>query len=275
MALELIVTEKTIGSLAINYEQLKTELAQQLTHYKGYVVVESEIPTAKTTRASLNKVKTAIDDRRKELKREILKPYETVENQAKELIKMIDDVSFVIDTQIKAFEEKEKEDKKNEIQALWDTLHCNKITLDRIFDEKWLNKGYKIATIEEELKDKILDIEGDLITIESLCSDKEQVLSLKAKYLIHLDFGKVIAEYNAEKQAKELLIKEKKNIEENAPSSQEILNSLEKLEPPEEEGDDKEPLLTLTFQVTETRERLMKLSKFLKDNNFNYKRIEE
>ncbi|MGD9639591.1 MAG: DUF1351 domain-containing protein, partial [Alphaproteobacteria bacterium] len=268
MALELIVTEKTIGSLAINYEQLKTELAQQLSHYKGYVVSETEIPTAKTTRASLNKVKTAIDDRRKELKREILKPYETVEIQAKELIKMIDDVSFVIDTQIKAFEDKEKEDKKNEIQALWDTLHCNKITLDRIFDEKWLNKGYKIATIEEELKDKILDIEGDLITIESLCSDKEQVLSLKAKYLIHLDFGKVIAEYNAEKQAKELLVKEKQSTEEHAPSSQEILDSLEKLEPPEEEENDKEPLLTLTFQVTETRERLMKLSKFLKDNNF-------
>jgi hypothetical protein len=267
MALELIVTEKTIGSLAINYEQLKTELAQQLSHYKGYVVSETEIPTAKTTRASLNKVKTAIDDRRKELKREILKPYETVEIQAKELIKMIDDVSFVIDTQIKAFEDKEKEDKKIAIYELWNTLHCNKIALERIFDEKWLNKGYKLPQIEEELKEKILDIEGDLIMIESLVSDKERCLSLKSKYLIHLDFSKVIAEYNAEQQAKELLIKEKQDQEEKQQTSQEVLETVEKVEPQEEE------LLVIAFEIVATREQIINLSQFLKANRYNYKRI--
>ena len=99
--MELKVLNKEIGSLSINYDELKIELADNLKKYQGLVVTEDEITKAKSTRANLNKVAKMIDDRRKELKKEILKPYEMVEAQTKELIGMIGDVTNAIDDQIK------------------------------------------------------------------------------------------------------------------------------------------------------------------------------
>ena len=212
MAFELKVVENVQGKLAINYEELKKELGLQLQHYKGLVFAENEIVSAKKTRADLNRVATVIDERRKELKKEFLKPYEEVENQAKELIGMIKDVNGEIDKQIKDYEEKEKEEKKIEIAQLWCSLHYNKITVDKIWNDKWLNKTFSMKDIEEEMRTRITEIEADLNAIDELCQDEEKAKALKSKYLISLDLTKVITDYNLEQKARVLLEQEEKKV---------------------------------------------------------------
>lgn len=55
-----------------NYEELKAELSQKLEDYKGLVYTEEQIKEAKADRAKLNALATAIDSKRKEIKKAVL-----------------------------------------------------------------------------------------------------------------------------------------------------------------------------------------------------------
>lgn len=279
-SMEFKVIEKVPGKLVINYEELKAALSVELEKYKGLVVTENQITEAKSTRAKLNKVKAAIEDRRKELKKEYLKPYEIVEKQAKELVDMIDEASSNIANQIKEFEEKEKEAKKIEIANLWVKLGYNKITVDKIWNEKWLNKTFALSKIKEEMQAQIDDIEGDLNAIKELCGeDKQKCLTLQSKYLRTLDFQQVLSEYNAETEAAKKIIAEEKAVK----AEQEPITVVS--EEPQEEVEVQtevqitrndllrtklETIYEIKFAVIGTEKQIKALSKFMFDNNIKF-----
>ncbi len=279
-SMEFKVIEKVPGKLVINYEELKAALSVELEKYKGLVVTENQITEAKSTRAKLNKVKAAIEDRRKELKKEYLKPYEIVEKQAKELVDMIDEASSNIANQIKEFEEKEKEAKKIEIANLWVKLGYNKITVDKIWNEKWLNKTFTLSKIKEEMQAQIDDIEGDLNAIKELCGeDKQKCLTLQSKYLRTLDFQQVLSEYNAETEAAKKIIAEEKAVK----AEQEPITVVS--EEPQEEVEVQtevqitrndllrtklETIYEIKFAVIGTEKQIKALSKFMFDNNIKF-----
>lgn len=279
-SMEFKVIEKVPGKLVINYEELKAALSVELEKYKGLVVTENQITEAKSTRAKLNKVKAAIEDRRKELKKEYLKPYEVIEKQAKELVDMIDEVSSNIANQIKEFEEKEKEAKKIQIANLWVKLGYNKITVDKIWNEKWLNKTFTLSKIKEEMQAQIDDIEGDLNAIKELCGeDKQKCLTLQSKYLRTLDFQQVLSEYNAETEAAKKIIAEEKAVK----AEQEPITVVS--EEPQEEVEVQtevqitrndllrtklETIYEIKFAVIGTEKQIKALSKFMFDNNIKF-----
>lgn len=268
-SMEFKVIEKVPGKLVINYEELKAALSVELEKYKGLVVTENQITEAKSTRAKLNKVKAAIEDRRKELKKEYLKPYEIVEKQAKELVAMIDEASSNIANQIKEFEEKEKEAKKIQIANLWVKLGYNKITVDKIWNEKWLNKTFALSKIKEEMQAQIDDIEGDLNAIKELCGeDKQKCLTLQSKYLRTLDFQQVLSEYNAETEAAKKIIAEEKAVK----AEQEPITVVSE-EPQEEvevQTEVQEAIYEIKFAVIGTEKQIKALSQFMFDNNIKF-----
>lgn len=279
-SMEFKVIEKVPGKLVINYEELKAALSVELEKYKGLVVTENQITEAKSTRAKLNKVKAAIEDRRKELKKEYLKPYEVIEKQAKELVGMIDEASSNIANQIKEFEEKEKEAKKIQIANLWVKLGYNKITVDKIWNEKWLNKTFTLSKIKEEMQAQIDDIEGDLNAIKELCGeDKQKCLTLQSKYLRTLDFQQVLSEYNAETEAAKKIIAEEKAVK----AEQEPITVVS--EEPQEEVEVQtevqvtrndllrtklETIYEIKFAVIGTEKQIKALSQFMFDNNIKF-----
>ena len=74
-----------------NFQELKSTLETQLEVYKNIVYSADGVKAAKKDKAALNKLKKAIDDRRKEIKKAYMEPYLTVEAQAKELVALIDE----------------------------------------------------------------------------------------------------------------------------------------------------------------------------------------
>ena len=276
MSLELKVIEKNIGSLAINYDELKKELALQLEQFKGLVFGEEQITEAKQTRATLNKVKTVIDDRRKELKKEFLKPYEKVETQAKELVGMINDVNSEIDKQIKTFEEKEKEEKRNQIAEIWNNISGieKRVDLEKVFDNRWLNKTYSLKQVEEDIYGILGDIEDDIQAIKLLCvndPDKEKALKLCSKYLVTLDLKQVITQYNLEQEAKKKLVDGFADRKSQAPIIEK--EAVEEENATEEELEE-EDLYELCFKVVGTKNQIIGLEKFMRETKLKYKHIE-
>ena len=61
-------------TIDFNFEALKLGLSQSLAKYDGLVVTEDDIKGAKDDRAKLNKLREALEAKRKEVKRECMAP---------------------------------------------------------------------------------------------------------------------------------------------------------------------------------------------------------
>ena len=71
--------EPGIASLD-NFEELKQTLTQQLKVYENIVYTADGLKAAKADKAALNKLKKAIDSRRKEIKEIYMQPYTILDN---------------------------------------------------------------------------------------------------------------------------------------------------------------------------------------------------
>ncbi len=171
--------------IEFNAEDLKRELQPKLDYYKSMVVTEDGIKEAKVDRANLNLLKSAIDEKRKEVKRQWLVPYESFEVQCKELASMIDAPISAIDTQIKAFDEIRKQEKWTAICEFWNNIANDMddtIMLDRVVNPKWKNATMKLEDVKLDLSDKLDRIREDLHTIDVEFADVPYKAAILSKY---------------------------------------------------------------------------------------------
>ena len=131
---------QALEPVKFNYEDIKSWLITKTKEYKDVVYTPETIALAKQDRATLNKVSSAINDEKKRIKNELLKPcYVDFENKCKELMAIVDDASGTIDKQIKEFELKEQEEKKGQIEVIFNSCIGDLkeiISLDTIFNPK-------------------------------------------------------------------------------------------------------------------------------------------
>ena len=187
-----INTWKSPEVIAFNFEELKEEITNKSALYKNMVYTDETIKDAKSDRALLNKFKTALEDKRKEVKKQCLEPYNQFEKQIKELVAIIDEPVKLIGEQITEFEDREKAEKHEQITELFDKAGFQSfVTLEQIFDPKWLNKSVSLKSIEEELTNTVYRIGHDVTTINSL---KEYSFEALEHYKKTLDLAGAIAE---------------------------------------------------------------------------------
>lgn len=92
-----------------NKEELEAAVRAKIAGYENVVYTEENIKAAKNDRAELNKLIKAIEERRKQVKNIINKPYAVFEAELNEITALINEPVALIDQQVKAFEEKQKE----------------------------------------------------------------------------------------------------------------------------------------------------------------------
>lgn len=183
-----------------NFEETRKWLENALAPFSAMVVSENEIADAKKKRAEINKVKTALDEKRKSVKRQWVAPYLTWEKKVNELIALCDSAANNIDEQVKGFENSAKEQKRAELEAFFKESASAAdvdfyITFEQIFNPKWLNSTVKIEAAKEEIDKIIQETVDDLVTIADLESDFAEELFLVYKET-H-DIKKVIAKNKA------------------------------------------------------------------------------
>ena len=187
--LELTVVNKTVGVLETNIEQLEVFVKNKLQEYTpdNYI---GNIDDAKKDRAELNNSKKFLTQKRIEIVKELMKPYEDFENRCKKLEKLIDTASSKLDEIVKAREESEKETKKNLLMGIWKAKNFDLFPLEKVFNPKWLNKTFKKSDIEKEMDAIIEKTYSDLKIIEKYSEDAE---TLKALYLEDLNLEEVFS----------------------------------------------------------------------------------
>lgn len=152
--MELQVNPVSIpDAITFNYEELKTELAATLKRYEGLVYTPDQLKSAKADRAALNKLKKALNDERIKREKEYMQPFMDFKGKIAELISLIDKPVTLIDSQVKAFEEKKKAEKKAEIKKMFenDFQFPAWLEFERIFKDVWYNAYMTPAMIHEEL----------------------------------------------------------------------------------------------------------------------------
>lgn len=175
------LTKLQPNEIQSNFDETRKWLESALAPYTAMVVSEDAIADAKKKRAEINKVKSALDEKRKSVKRQWVQPYLTWEKQVNELIALCDDASKNIDDQVKSFENDAKEQKKAELEKFFNENATAAdvdfyINFEMCFNPKWLNATVKIETAKEEIDKYIEDTIDDLKTIADLESDFNEEL---------------------------------------------------------------------------------------------------
>ena len=179
-------------AIGFNFDELKAEIKEKADLYKNMVYTDDTIREAKADKAKLNKFITALEDKRKWMKKQCLQPYEDFEKQIKELVAIVNEPVLLIDTQVKAYEEKQKEEKLEKINGFWESIeHPDWLTCKQIFDVKWLNATFSMKKVQEAIEERLNQVVADVKTIESL---PEFTFEAMETYKQTIDLNRAIAE---------------------------------------------------------------------------------
>lgn len=178
-----------------NKEELEAAVRHKISAYQNVVYTEDNMKQAKEDRAELNRLAKAIEERRKMVKKIINEPYDVFEAELKEVLALIQEPVGIIDRQVKAFEDQQKEEKKKRIRSAYDEVIGDLgqvLPFEKVFDSRYLNQTYKLATAQADIKAKVEKVRTDLETIDSL--ESKYKLNAKDVYIRTLDLSKALAE---------------------------------------------------------------------------------
>lgn len=169
-----------------NVAEVREWLLKVLEPYKNLVVTEDAIAEAKQNRADINRLKKAIDEKRKATKKMWVSPYVLWENDVNSLLSLCDEAAQNIDSQVKSFEEEKKKQKKAELEAFFNEQAKAAdvdfyVTFEQIFDPKWLNTTVSIASAKEKIESIVQETVDDIKVIADLDSDFAEELFLEYK----------------------------------------------------------------------------------------------
>ena len=279
MELQIIDTPK--GDVKTNLSDLQEFVAQKLTEYDPEKYT-GDADSAKKARAELNKSADYVKLGRKKLEEYMRNPFADTLDGLKTIEKDIKEVSKNVDVIVKNKEQEEKDEKKSLIEAYWSATQFDLYPLDKIFNQKWLNKGYKIKDIKTEMEAQQEKTLSDLKIIEKLSDDVE---TLKALYLDSLDISATLQKADELKEKKEALRREEESRKERELQKQqnelghEIVESEEKQETVylasmalDEEPDD-DPEMTFSLEFTGKKSELFALRQWMTDHGITYKKL--
>lgn len=290
--MELRVNEVTIPEkISFNYEELKAELTEKVAFYETLVYTDDQVKDAKADRATLNKLKKTLNDERIRREKEYMQPFNEFKAQVNEIIEIIDKPIAVIDKQVKEFEDQKKANKQNAIEELFATIGFqNFVTLEKIWDPKWLNASVSMKSIEEQMRSRMYQIGDDVLTLHNL---PEFGFEATEVYKQTLDINKAIkeaqrmaeiAKAKTEAEAKKKAAEEARKAEEER-KAQEIKEEQTVIAPaepneqavtpsePVQSADSTQERMVVRFEVLLTTEDAYALKEFFKSRNIEFKAI--
>ena len=269
------------------HEQVKSWLASFPTDLSN--CTESDIASMKSNCASLRSGKKTIEEERKRIKKEYLKPLDEFEAKVKPITVEIDKAIDMYKSKLDEYEFIRCDTKRKEITEWWNA-HRNpmmKPDISLVWDERYLNKTGIGQTWQEDLQSKIDKIDADLSVIGSMSSNMDQLNFVSARYSEHLDLSRAISEWNehvdalrrteelraraeAERQAREKALSER--LERDNQKNEEVIEIEENVRHAQQNEPQEESNATYwaEFRIYDaTLDQMKALTAFIKNNNMH------
>lgn len=170
---------QTPGIIDFDFDAVKVAVEEKTSVYNGIVVAETDIPNAKKDLADLRKFRKELDDSRKAVKNEWMKPYEAFEERAKQLLKLIDEPIALIDGQLKDFEKARIEAKQKHLHDLYEQNIgglAEYLPFESLKKPSWDNKSISDQDIVYSIQEAAVKVSTDLDAIHALHSECEENL---------------------------------------------------------------------------------------------------
>lgn len=175
-------------SLDFNFDEVKAWLEENLKAYKTMVVTEDAIGASKADKAKIRKISAAISEQRIAIKKRYMEPYNNFELKMKELAGLCDKAAENIDKQLKAFDEKRKEAKREALRTYFESIDRPEwLAFERIEDPRWMNVTYDVETAKAAIHAFVGAIRENVETIAN--AGGEFVDEMQLEYQKTLDLG--------------------------------------------------------------------------------------
>ena len=270
--IKLSSTPKIIEQLDILGEYIDNGLE----NIKNISCSEENKQEVKKYRAEINEMLKVLEDKRKEIKKQILEPYDLFNNKFEQVAKnKLQNASKILNDKISYIEDQQKLDKENELREFAEEHFKDKGIQDLVTFEK-IGLNITLSASMKSLKDQIIIFcekvanDLDLILLEDM---KDEIYVEYKKCLNYTEAKKKVLERKAElekaqhitqqiediKEANEIIIQ---NVDEIKPT---IVNVVEDYEIVGEEN------LEVTFTIVTTEEKIRKLKEFLNKENIEWR----
>lgn len=267
-----------VKQLPIIYEQLqviKEDITERVNDAMSLVCTDETIQKVKEIRANLNREFKEWEERRKEVKKAVMTPYDNFEVVYKDCITDVfkrgdADLKQKIDT----LEIERKKQRTEEVKAYFDEYLASKgidfITYENADINVTLSASMK--SLKEKAKAFIDRVCDDLNLIDTQ-EHKEEILYEYKRFLnVSLAITTVTTRHKALEAEKAREAERKAREEAEKAAAEKVATVVETLAPPTvvDEPIEEEPILTLKFTVRGTKTQLRVVKEFLINNNYDF-----
>ena len=280
-----------------NKDELIERVRAVTAKYKGLVYTDDDITNARTDRAELNAIKNSISDSRIQVKKFVMAPYDQFEAEVAEVTNLIIEAVKPIDEAIKTHDENQKADKKKQLVAYFDSIIgdlAESVTFERVFDPKMVNASTSMKKAKDGIADGAQQIRTNIETINTVVSEPYRSFAV-ANYLQTM---KLAGSMKQEDRRKAELAAEAEKAKAAAPAP---APSAPAVEPPKPAApapqtssfvaaaekaaattpapapapaESPEKLYAMSFRAIGTKEQLMALRQYMKDNHIKYGKVD-
>lgn len=291
-----------------NFEELKAEITSAAQEYETSVYTDDTIKSAKADRARLNKFVDALNAKRTEIRKQLLKPDEQFGQEIKELTGIVQKAIDNIDSQVKDYERRQRQEKTEKIRDFYEAnIHDigKYLPFERVMKPEYALASTTMKSIKQEILDLIQKVDEGLAILNEV--DSPYAGDMKEVFLRDYDIGAALAERNrleAAEQKRKLYAEEqaRKNAEReaklkaeaerviaagNAPAQKQKAaepQSSQKTSPQESSPQEpslvtgrvetvEEPVHVLDFRVYATVAQLAGLKNYLKNNGIRFEPV--
>ncbi len=265
------------------YQDLKAKVDELAKGWDTYVVTSKSYPYDKKTKAELNHIRKALNDRRKDITKQASQPIDEFTALIKGLDLEIKEAVDHINEGIKSFDEKARKDKHQQnLIRLGEIATEYGVALQKLeYNPKWDNKSTSWKTIEEEARQQFEAI----LEQEKARKEAEQVIANKANeytkpamtanpYLQMLDYKSLPDVLTQMDNDHKYLIEQAKQQEENRKKAVQALEKHGDKYIDAKTGEVVDKLHTVTLRLRGTKEQMTALSNFIKDWGIDYERVD-
>lgn len=179
--MELQIQAQDLAPIQANLAELQGYVAAAVGKYKNIIYTDDQIKLAKNDRAALRHLKEDIETKRKALKAKWNEPYLRFEGELKQITALIDEPVSLIDGQIKDFEARRKEERREKLSSLFEKANRLGllVTFERVLEPQWLNASVSDGKASRALLDKMEQVHKDIAQLESVVSSANRTVCIE------------------------------------------------------------------------------------------------
>lgn len=268
--MEELIIVKQLPVIEQQLQTISSDIDNRIVEIEKLEVNEETIKEVKKARAEFKKDFESLEDKRKEVKKTILTPYEQFEEIYKKYVSnKFNEVDKKLKTKIEDVESKIKLRKEQEVKEYFEEYKKAKKVDFVSYEQTKIKVGLNdsIKSLKKQARDFIDKIVDDLELINTQEHKEEILVEYKQNLNVSLSITTVLSRIEAIEEEKrrqeEFMKKATPSVIMPKEEMQEILQA-----PTIEEK--KEDILILKFTVKGTKTQLKELKKFLNDGGYIY-----